>query len=77
MSKVEKARTNEKINHSVCVDVDDVLAQEEYRERFPNGESGAPFVFICTNPQELMIKFPMAGKHKICKFSFQQKSKFS
>jgi len=50
-----------------CVDVDDVLAQEEYRERFPRGESAAPFVFICTNPQELMIKFPMSGKHKIYK----------
>ena len=53
------------------LDVDDVMAQEEYREKFPNGESGAPFVFICTNPQELMIKFPMAGKHKICKSIIQ------
>jgi hypothetical protein len=50
-----------------CVDVDDVLAQEEYREKYPDGESSAPFVFICINPQELMIKFPMAGKHKIYK----------
>ncbi len=50
-----------------CVDVVDVLAQEEYREKFPNGESSSPFVFVCTNPQELMIKFPMSGQHKICK----------
>lgn len=32
-------------------------------------ESGSPFVFICTNPQELLVKFPMKGKHKICKSS--------
>lgn len=48
-----------------CVDVIDVLAQEEYREKFPDGESTSPYVFICENPQELMIKFPMQGKHKI------------
>ncbi|MBN3307878.1 TRIP4 protein, partial [Amia calva] len=30
-------------------------------------ESGSPFVFICSNPQELLVKFPMKGKHKICK----------
>ncbi|KAG7221753.1 hypothetical protein INR49_029136, partial [Caranx melampygus] len=33
-------------------------------------ESASPFVFICTNPQELLVKFPMKGKHKICKSSF-------
>ena len=59
-----------------CVDVEDVMAQEEYREKFPNGESHAPFVFICTNPQELMIKFPMAGKHKICKIMKEKKRFF-
>ena len=50
-----------------CVDVTDVLGQEEYREQFPKGESDSSFVFICTNPQELLVKFPMSGKHKICK----------
>ncbi|KAJ3593939.1 hypothetical protein NHX12_006272 [Muraenolepis orangiensis] len=37
--------------------------------RFPDTceESASPFVFICTNPQELVVKFPMKGKHKICK----------
>ena len=50
-----------------CVDVTDVLAQEEYRDRYPKGESNSPFVFVCQNPQELMIKFPMTGQHKICK----------
>lgn len=33
-------------------------------------ESSSPFVFICTNPQELLVKFPMKGKHKICEFTF-------
>ncbi|GAA6091901.1 activating signal cointegrator 1 [Tachysurus ichikawai] len=30
-------------------------------------ESASPFVFICTNPLELLVKFPMKGKHKISK----------
>ncbi|XP_023348454.1 activating signal cointegrator 1 [Eurytemora carolleeae] len=48
-----------------CVDVTDVLSQEEYREVYPDGESTSPYVFICKNPQELLIKFPMSGKHKL------------
>ncbi|KAI7813867.1 hypothetical protein IRJ41_003316 [Triplophysa rosa] len=28
-------------------------------------ESTSPFVFICSSPQELVLKFPMKGKHKI------------
>ena len=47
------------------VDVVDVLPQEEYRQKYPDGESTSPYVFICENPQELMIKFPMQGQHKI------------
>ena len=54
-----------------CVDVIDVMAQEEYREKFPKGESNSPFVFVCSNPQELMIKFPMNGQHKVCEYSKQ------
>ncbi|XP_025078009.1 activating signal cointegrator 1-like isoform X2 [Pomacea canaliculata] len=50
-----------------CVDVVDCLSQEEYRKKFPEGESTSPYVFICENPQELVIKFPMKGKHKIYK----------
>ena len=50
-----------------CVDVEDVLPQEEYRDMYPKGESGSPYVFICSNPQELLVKFPMQGQHKICK----------
>jgi len=48
-----------------CVDVIDVLPQEEYREAYPDGESASPYVFVCHNPQELLIKFPMSGKHKL------------
>ena len=50
-----------------CVDVADVLPQEEYRDTYPKGESASPYVFVCTNPQELLVKFPMQGQHKICK----------
>lgn len=50
-----------------CVDVVDCLSQETYQEQFPDGESGSPFVFICENSQELIVKFPVKGKHKIYK----------
>ncbi|ESO92590.1 hypothetical protein LOTGIDRAFT_162501 [Lottia gigantea] len=50
-----------------CVDVVDCLSQEEYRLKFPDGESVSPYVFICENPQELIVKFPIKGKHKIYK----------
>nr|XP_023652716.1 activating signal cointegrator 1-like [Paramormyrops kingsleyae] len=51
-----------------CVSLVDCLAQEQYREQFPDTceESASPFVFICTSPQELLVKFPMKGRHKIC-----------
>ncbi|XP_076012336.1 activating signal cointegrator 1 isoform X2 [Genypterus blacodes] len=50
-----------------CVNMTDCLSQEQFREQFPDTseESASPFVFICTNPQELVVKFPMKGKHKI------------
>lgn len=51
-----------------CVNVTDCLPQEEYRKYYPNGESESPFVFICESPQELSIRFPVKGDHKICKF---------
>lgn len=50
-----------------CVDVVDCLPQEEYRKRFPDGESDSPYVFICENPRELIVKFPVKGQHKIYK----------
>ncbi|XP_051919102.1 activating signal cointegrator 1 isoform X2 [Hippocampus zosterae] len=50
-----------------CVNIIDCLSQDQFREQFPSTceESASPFVFICTNPQELLVKFPMKGKHKI------------
>ncbi|KFO80856.1 Activating signal cointegrator 1 [Cuculus canorus] len=52
-----------------CVDVTDCLSQEQFNEQYPDlsQESSSPFVFICTNPQEMVVKFPIKGKHKICK----------
>ena len=54
-----------------CVDMTECLGQEEYRALHPQGESSSPYVFICTNPQELLIKFPMSGKHKMFKLDSQ------
>lgn len=53
-----------------CVRVDDCLAQEEYRELYPDGESESPYVFVCSNPQQLPVVFPIRGQHKICTFFF-------
>nr|CAD7420703.1 unnamed protein product [Timema poppensis] len=50
-----------------CVNVVDCLPQEEYRARFPEGESDSPFVFICQDPHELPVRFPVQGRHKIYK----------
>ncbi|XP_038557724.1 activating signal cointegrator 1 isoform X1 [Micropterus salmoides] len=52
-----------------CVNMTDCLSQEQFHQQFPDTceESASPFVFICTNPQELLVKFPMKGKHKIWK----------
>lgn len=51
-----------------CVKVTECLPQEEYRKIYPDGESESPFVFICDDPQELSVRFPVKGEHKICKF---------
>ncbi|XP_072942428.1 activating signal cointegrator 1 [Epargyreus clarus] len=48
-----------------CVNVDDCLPQEEYEKIYPDGESDSPYVFICTNPTSLRIRFPVKGQHKI------------
>lgn len=53
-----------------CVLVQNCLPQEDYREEYPNGESDSPFVFVCNEPQELPIRFPVRGEHKICKIFF-------
>ncbi|CAH8451333.1 unnamed protein product [Schistosoma turkestanicum] len=49
------------------VNIVNVITQEEYREKQPNGSSQSPYVFICSNPQETLIKFPIRGRHKIYK----------
>lgn len=60
-----------------CVKVTDCLPQEEYRKIYPNGESDSPFVFICDDPQELPVRFPVKGEHKICKFIKKVKNFYS
>lgn len=49
-----------------CVKLTDCLPQEEYRKTYPSGESDSPFVFICNDPLELPVRFPIKGEHKIC-----------
>lgn len=51
-----------------CVSVKDCQPQEQYRMNYPNGESESPFVLICEDPQELSIKIPIKGQHKICEY---------
>ncbi|XP_019857131.1 PREDICTED: activating signal cointegrator 1-like [Amphimedon queenslandica] len=48
-----------------CVEVSDCLNRDEYTDKYPNGESESQFVFICHSPQELLIKQPIKGKHKL------------
>lgn len=48
-----------------CVDVVDVVSQEQYQDLHPGGESESPYVFICKSPQEMLFKFAMKGQHKI------------
>lgn len=48
-----------------CVDVKDVLSQEDYTKAYPDGESNSAYVFVCENPHQLAVKFPIKGKHKI------------
>ncbi|KAM9183200.1 activating signal cointegrator 1 [Dugong dugon] len=52
-----------------CVDLTDCLSQKQFKEQYPDisQESDSPFVFICTNPQEMIVKFPIKGSPKIWK----------
>ncbi|XP_077554908.1 activating signal cointegrator 1 [Haemaphysalis longicornis] len=50
-----------------CINLVECLPQDTYREQYPFGECFSPFVFICEEPQELKVKFPMKGSHKIFK----------
>jgi hypothetical protein len=44
-----------------CVDVDDVVGEDDYAAQFEDGESQSPYVFLCKNPQELLMRFPIKG----------------
>lgn len=55
------------------VSLEDCLSQEEYQEKYPRGESDSPYVFICKDNEELPIRFPVSGEHKICKKQIQLK----
>ncbi|CAG4947870.1 unnamed protein product [Colias eurytheme] len=48
-----------------CVNVDDCLPQEEYEKIYPDGEGDSPYMFICSNPISLRLRFPVKGQHKI------------
>ncbi|XP_012865730.1 PREDICTED: activating signal cointegrator 1 [Dipodomys ordii] len=52
-----------------CVDLIECLSQKQFKEQFPDmsQESDSPFVFICKNPQEMVVKFPIKGNPKIWK----------
>ena len=38
--------------------------------QYPHGDSSSPYVFVCENPQEIVVRFPIKGKHKICEYLF-------
>ncbi|CAH0590071.1 unnamed protein product [Chrysodeixis includens] len=48
-----------------CVNVVDCLTQEEYQKKYPDGDCDSPYVFICSNPISLRLRFPIKGQHKI------------
>ncbi|XP_011495293.1 PREDICTED: activating signal cointegrator 1 [Ceratosolen solmsi marchali] len=50
-----------------CVNVTNVLSQEEYMELYPDRKTSSPYIFIFENFIELPIKYPIQGKHKIYK----------
>ena len=50
-----------------CVQLVECQSHDEYKEKHPDGESESDYVFVCENPQELIVKFPLKGKHKIWK----------
>ncbi|KAM8973281.1 activating signal cointegrator 1 [Pelodytes ibericus] len=52
-----------------CVEIVDCLPLDQFKEQYPSlsQESTSPFVFVCNNSQELLVKFPLKGQHKIFK----------
>lgn len=37
--------------------------------QFPEGDSNSEYVFIVENPKELILRFPIKGRHKLCKYT--------
>eukprot|EP01065_Artemidia_motanka_P046751 TRINITY_DN7163_c0_g1_i1.p1 TRINITY_DN7163_c0_g1~~TRINITY_DN7163_c0_g1_i1.p1 ORF type:complete len:724 (+),score=260.18 TRINITY_DN7163_c0_g1_i1:75-2246(+) len=50
-----------------CVTVDDCLSSDDYERKVPAAEqeSQSEWVFLCSNPQLLVLPLPMDGKHKV------------
>jgi hypothetical protein len=54
-----------------CVEVVDMLSHEEYMTQCPEEEeNGSAFVFVCKNPQKLVVPLDASGDHKLCMFAF-------
>eukprot|EP01102_Stenamoeba_stenopodia_P014764 TRINITY_DN4948_c0_g1_i1.p1 TRINITY_DN4948_c0_g1~~TRINITY_DN4948_c0_g1_i1.p1 ORF type:complete len:268 (-),score=59.53 TRINITY_DN4948_c0_g1_i1:55-858(-) len=52
-----------------CVEVVDVMSQEEYKRKHPvpEEENTSSFLWLCENPQRLPVPLGMSGKHKLWK----------
>jgi hypothetical protein len=53
-----------------CVNVDDVLSQQDYQLRFAEEEreeNGSDFIFVCSQARQLRMPIPLSGQHKIWK----------
>ncbi|KJE91246.1 thyroid hormone receptor interactor 4 [Capsaspora owczarzaki ATCC 30864] len=59
-----------------AVDMVDCLSQDQFASQstYDSSESQAPFVFICENPSELLLKLPVKGDHKIWKLEHSMHS---
>ncbi len=65
-----------------CVDVIDMISQEELKRRQAlvkkergdgegegeEEENGSEYMFVCVNPRRLVMPFPVKGDHKICTY---------
>lgn len=54
-----------------CVTVDGCMDSDAYRAKLPaeEQESSSEWVFLCSNPQVLVLPLPMDGQHKIFQLS--------
>lgn len=49
------------------VTVVDVVPQEEFQNLEMIDDNDSPYLFLCGSFFELPLKYPIKGKHKICK----------